>query len=135
MAKLTYPKKHVAKPLRTFSAIKNRIRDNRATSQARILWLTIDTYADNKGENAFPSASTLAKHLGWDRKTVFKHLSELEQLGWLARHHFHGQSSSYVLIYSDKAVPKNGTGVVPKNGTLVYVLYQDTAPAAIAVTK
>ena len=48
----------------------------------KILWLTLASYAGNKGQ-CYPSIKTLEKKIGITQKTLQKHLASLEEKGGL----------------------------------------------------
>lgn len=52
-------------------------------SAARLLYVTMGSYADANGDRCYPSTSTLATDTGLTRRTVFRHLSTLKSAGLL----------------------------------------------------
>lgn len=51
--------------------------------QRRSYFIEIASYADSDGTNAFPSIESLQRILGDSRRTVFRRLAELKELGFI----------------------------------------------------
>lgn len=66
--------------------VRALIRDKRLSSDARMLWLLIESFADKDGTNAFPSQDTLAELAGKEVRWVRKYLEELEAAERIAIH-------------------------------------------------
>ena len=67
------------------TASQGLVRDGRITAQARILYLILSSYANTDNPLPFPSLDKLMEHTGTNRKTVQRHLKELETWGLLVR--------------------------------------------------
>lgn len=119
-----------ARNRRTFRALKARLRDSTVSAEARLLWLTIDSFANRDGTNAHPSVDTLGALLGKGRKWVQRYLRELRALKWLEIGRLatsDGWVNSYILSYPEESKgvgsKKSLTGRVQKGPTTKY---QDT---------
>ena len=85
------------------------LRDPSVSPTAKALLLLLRSYANPNGSSCFPSVATLAGCLGCDRKTVFRHLEELESRELLERSRDTGSVNRYFL-----PVPKTALLPVPK---------------------
>lgn len=67
-------------------AASSLVRDGTIPALSVRLYLILQSYASPESPIPFPSLATLAKHTGKDRKTVQRHLKELETHGLIERH-------------------------------------------------
>ena len=61
------------------------VRDSTLSTEARLLYVIIKSFAGPNCENPFPSLATLSRHMGKHRVTIQKYLNELELNHWIER--------------------------------------------------
>lgn len=57
----------------------------------KLTLLVLANYANHDGENAYPSVDVIAEKTGYSRATVFRHLKQLVEGGWIMRTRGPGQ--------------------------------------------
>lgn len=105
---------------RSFTQIGNVFLDATDLSAgAKLTGILIKRYADPDGSNSYPSADSLARKFGCDRKSVFRYLLELETKGYIFRTRIGGRNgtNTYFLhengpVHTANGRDKNGTTVV-----------------------
>ncbi len=73
--------------------------------QRRAYYLELSTYADGDGTNAFPSIRSLQRIFGDSRRTVFRRLADLKELGFIkdvGKSKFQGTTIREVLLPTTK---------------------------------
>ena len=109
-------------------ACKLVTRNKSLSSEARLLWAVIETYADRNGMNAYPKLATLAADCGHKVDWVCKYRKELrtaELLNWstVKKEDGTNEACRYVVLYpgheDPSLTPQNGTWspYPPKRGT------------------
>lgn len=61
------------------------LRNSALSTDARLLWCILLSYADRDGTRCHPGTAALSEHMGRDRKAVFRYLKELQSAGLIKR--------------------------------------------------
>lgn len=91
--------------------LKALVRNRKVSSDAKILWIEIESFAAMDGTRCHPKVETLMKDLGWCKKTVQKYLRELKDLD-LIEVRKHPTANGWVNLYTVKypLTPLEGEG-------------------------
>lgn len=80
-----------------FTTFPNSIFESKLSSNGRLTYLALLSFAFGKKDSCFPSATSLGKRARTSRDTIFRGIKELEQLGYLIRKSRKGKTNLFVL--------------------------------------
>lgn len=78
--------------------VKSLAQNPKVSTDARFLWILIDSFGDSDGDNCFPSIKKLSETSGHSQSWVKRHLQELKEAKMVTIHK-KGTSGGWVNLY------------------------------------